>query len=115
VREAESLARRMSAEFNLTSQKSSTGAARGQKRSDDPKSADLRRVEEDLSDALMAQVEVRFSSAASRSKGGGPPKRGAEAATAGEVAIRFASIDELNGLLEKLQRAAAGVNAAAQA
>jgi ParB family chromosome partitioning protein len=48
VREAESLVKRLGAEFNLVVQKPKK-----------EKSRDVRRVEEELSDLLMAQVEVR--------------------------------------------------------
>ena len=86
VRETEALARKLSAEFNLT-------APRQRARAPD-KSGDVRRVEEELSDLLLAQVEVRV-----RKSG----RRGGAAAQAGEVAIQFASLDELNGLIERLR------------
>jgi ParB family chromosome partitioning protein len=54
-------------------------------------SADVRRVEEELSDLLTAQVSVHV-------KGKGQRMRG-------EVAIAFASLDELNGLIERLRKA----------
>ena len=53
------------------------------------KPRDLRRIEEELSDALTAAVEIRV-----RKRG----KQGEQ----GEVAIAFGSLDELNGLLDKL-------------
>jgi len=53
------------------------------------KSRDIARIEEELSDALTAQVEIRVKKRT---------KRGEQ----GEVAIQFGSLDELNGLLEKL-------------
>lgn len=53
------------------------------------KSRDITRIEEQLSDALTAQVEIRVKKRT---------KRGEQ----GEVAIQFGSLDELNGLLEKL-------------
>ena len=53
------------------------------------KSRDIVRLEEQLSDALTAKVEIRIT------KRG---KRGEQ----GEVAIAFGSLDELDGLLEKL-------------
>ena len=52
----------------------------------------MRRVEEELSDLLMAQVEVRVKKSGRRSD-----------AQAGELAIAFASLDELNGLIERLR------------
>ena len=86
VREAEALARKLSAEFNLT-------APRKPAQSSD-KSGDVRRVEEELSDLLLAQVEVRVRKAG---------RRGGAGAPAGELAIQFASLDELNGLIERLR------------
>jgi ParB family chromosome partitioning protein len=53
------------------------------------KPRDIRRIEEELSDALTATVEIRVK------------KRG-RSGEQGEVAIAFSSLDELNGLLEKL-------------
>ncbi|MBS0408094.1 MAG: ParB/RepB/Spo0J family partition protein [Proteobacteria bacterium] len=84
VREAEALARKLSAEFNLTAPRKPAGAP--------DKSGDVRRVEEELSDLLMAQVEVRVKKSGRRSD-----------AQAGELAIAFASLDELNGLIERLR------------
>jgi ParB family transcriptional regulator, chromosome partitioning protein len=53
------------------------------------KSRDIVRLEEQLADVLTAQVEIRIHRST---------KRGDQ----GEVAISFGSLDELNGLLEKL-------------
>ncbi len=53
------------------------------------KSGDVRRLEEQLADALAATVEIRISR---------KTRRGEQ----GEVAIAFASLDELGGLLDKL-------------
>ncbi|HSW08856.1 ParB/RepB/Spo0J family partition protein [Aquabacterium sp.] len=53
------------------------------------KSRDLVRLEEQLADALTAQVEIRIHR---------KTKRGEQ----GEVAIAFGSLEELNGLLDKL-------------
>lgn len=53
------------------------------------KSRDLERLEERLADHLTAPVEIRW-------RGRGPRARH------GELAIGFGSIDELNGLLERL-------------
>ena len=53
------------------------------------KSRDIVRLEEQLADALTAQVEIRIHRST---------RRGEQ----GEVAISFASLDELNGLLDKL-------------
>jgi len=60
-----------------------------------PKSRDLLRIEEELSDALAATVEVRV-------------KRRTRRGEQGEVAIAFASLDELSGLLDKLRARDAG-------
>ena len=87
VREAESLAKKLGAEFTLTSVKSKK-----------EKSRDIKRVEEDLSDLLTAEVEVRVKKRV---------KRAGRLEEMGEIGIRFASLDELNGLIEKLARAAA--------
>ena len=53
------------------------------------KSRDIVRLEEQLADALTAQVEIRIHRST---------KRGEQ----GEVAISFGSLEELNGLLDKL-------------
>ena len=53
------------------------------------KPRDLLRIEQTLSDALAAAVDIRVKKRT---------RRGEQ----GEVAIQFGSLDELNGLLEKL-------------
>jgi ParB family transcriptional regulator, chromosome partitioning protein len=53
------------------------------------KSGDVARIEEQLADLLTAEVEIRV-------------KKRQRHGMAGEVAIRFSSLDELNGLIEKL-------------
>jgi len=83
VREAESLAKKLSAEFNLVTQQPKK-----------EKSRDVRRVEEELSDLLMAQVEVRVKKRV---------KRLGKMEEMGELSIQFSSLDELNGLIEKLR------------
>ena len=88
VREAESLVRKLNAEFNLTSPRKPAAGA--------DKSGDVRRVEEELSDLLLAQVEVRVKK---------KTKRGGRLEQAGELAIAFGSLDELNGLIERLRGA----------
>ena len=85
VREAESLAKRLGASFELTAQKPRNAAA---------KSADVRSVEEELSDLLMAQVEVRIKKRV---------KRHGKVEETGELAIQFGSIDALNGLIARLR------------
>jgi ParB family transcriptional regulator, chromosome partitioning protein len=83
VREAESLVKKLGAEFNLVSPKPKK-----------EKSRDLKRVEEELSDLLTAEVEVRVKKRV---------KRNGRAEEMGEVAIQFGSLDALNGLLERLR------------
>jgi ParB family chromosome partitioning protein len=84
VREAESLVKKLSAEFALTPQKPKS-----------EKSRDLKRVEEELSDLLMAEVEVRVKKRV---------KRAGRVEEMGELSIQFGSLDELNGLIDKLRR-----------
>ena len=83
VREAESLVRRIGADFNLVPQKPKK-----------EKSRDLKRVEEELSDLLMAEVEVRVKKRV---------KRAGRVEDMGELAIQFGSLDALNGLIERLR------------
>ena len=83
VREAESLVKKLSAEFSLKPQKASK-----------EKSRDTRRVEEELADLLMAEVEVRVKKSV---------KRHGKREDMGEVAIKFGSMEELNGLIERLR------------
>ena len=83
VREAESLVKKLSAEFNLVTQKPKK-----------EKSRDIRRVEEELSDLLMAQVEVRIKKRV---------KRNGKFEEMGELSIEFGSMDALNGLIDRLQ------------
>ena len=83
VREAESLVKRLGAEFNLLPQKPKK-----------EKSRDLRRLEEELSDLLTAEVEVRVKKRV---------KRGSRTEEMGEIAIAFGSLDALGGLIERLR------------
>jgi ParB family chromosome partitioning protein len=83
VREAESLVKKLGAEFSLKPQKAAK-----------EKSRDTRRVEEELADLLMADVEVRVKKQV---------KRNGRREDMGEVAIQFSSLDELNGLIERLR------------
>jgi ParB family chromosome partitioning protein len=83
VREAEALVKKLNAEFALTAPKPKA-----------EKSRDLRRVEEELSDLLTAEVDVRVKKRV---------KRNGRTDEAGEVAIQFSSLDELNGLIERLR------------
>ncbi len=87
VREAESLVKKLSAEFTLTSPKPTK-----------EKSRDLKRVEEELSDLLTAQVEVRVKKRV---------KRAGRIEEMGELSIQFSSLDELNGLIDRLTQGAA--------
>ncbi len=57
------------------------------------KSRDVRRLEEELSDLLTAAVEVRVKKRV---------KRGGRMQELGEVVIQFGSLEELNGLIDKL-------------
>ena len=83
VRESESLVKKLAAEFSLQPQKVTK-----------EKSRDTRRVEEELADLLMANVEVRIKKSV---------KRHGRREDTGEIAIQFSSIDELNGLIERLR------------
>ena len=82
VREAESLVKKLGAEFSLTSP-----------RPKKEKSRDVRRLEEELSDLLTAEVEVRVKRRV---------KRQGRVQELGELAIQFGSLEELNGLIDKL-------------
>ena len=86
VREAERLVKKLGAEFNLTSVKPKA-----------EKSRDLKRVEEELSDLLTAQVEVRVKKRV---------KRAGRIEEMGELSIQFGSLDELNGLIDRLTHGA---------
>jgi ParB family chromosome partitioning protein len=83
VREAESLVKKLGAEFSLTSSKPKK-----------EKSRDLKRVEEELSDLLMAQVEIHIKKRV---------KRAGRMEDMGEMVIQFGSLDELNGLIDRLR------------
>ena len=83
VREAERLVARQLAPAKSNG---SAGAA-GKKAA--AKTRDLARLEEKLADQLAAAVEIRV-------------KRRTKRGDQGEIAIRFDSLDELNGLLDKL-------------
>ena len=83
VREAERLVARVSEQSERAS-----SAARGAP----PKSRDVARLEEEIADLLTAAVEIRMK------------RRGQQ----GEVAIAFASLDELSGLIERLRGRSSG-------
>ena len=80
VREAEKLVTRASA---------SSGRQAPLLRTRHEKPRDLQRIEQELSDLLTASVDIRVKKRT---------KRGEQ----GELAIAFGSLDELNGLLQKL-------------
>ena len=84
VREAESLVKRIGAEFNLVSPKPKK-----------EKSRDLKRVEEELADLLTAAVELRVKKRV---------KRHGRVEEMGELAVQFGSLDELNGLIDRMRR-----------
>ena len=84
VREAESLVKKLGAEFNLVPQKPKA-----------EKSRDIKRIEEELSDLLTAQVEVHIKKRV---------KRHGRIEEMGELSIQFGSLDELNGLIDKLRK-----------
>ncbi len=86
VREAERLVKKLSAEFTLTAGKPKK-----------EKSRDLKRVEEELSDLLTAAVEIRVKKRV---------KRGGRLEEMGELSVQFGSLDELNGLIDRLIRSA---------
>lgn len=85
VREAESLVKRLGAEFALAPQKLKK-----------EKSRDIRRVEEELADLLTAEVEVRVKKRV---------KRHGRMEDMGEIAIQFGSLEALNGIIERLRGA----------
>ena len=88
VREAERLVRQLS-------QPQPASAAQEAAQAAPEKSGDVRRVEEELSDLLLAQVQVRVK----KTRRQGAP-------SSGELAVQFASLDELNGLIERLRQSA---------
>jgi ParB family chromosome partitioning protein len=83
VRETESLVKKLGAEFSLQPKKANK-----------EKSRDTKRVEEELADLLMAEVEVRIKKQV---------KRNGRREDMGELAIAFSSMDELNGLIERIR------------
>ncbi|MET1115186.1 MAG: ParB/RepB/Spo0J family partition protein [Comamonas sp.] len=83
VRETEALVKKMGEDFDPKPQ-----AAKKDK------SRDVKRIEEELSDLLMAQVEVRVKKRV---------RRRGKVQDMGEVSIQFGSLEELNGLIERLR------------
>lgn len=85
VREAEGLVKKLGAEAE--------GAAPARAARTD-KLRDVRRLEEELSDLLTAEVEIRVKKRV---------RRAGRMEELGEVAIQFGSLDALNGLIERLR------------
>ena len=84
VREAEGLVKKLAEDVSATAPKAAKA-----------KSGDVLRVEEELADLLTASVEVRVKTRV---------KRQGRLEEVGELAIGFGSIDELNGLIERLRK-----------
>jgi len=87
VREAEALVKKLASEFSH--------APSARRAAEKPR--DLQRVEEELADLLTSEVEVRIKKRS---------KRGGKTDVSGELAIHFGSMDALNGLIERLRKAA---------
>ena len=83
VREAERLVKKLGEDFELKTERPKRD-----------KSGDVRSVEEELSDLLAAQVEVRVKKLV---------KRHGKLEEVGELAIQFGSLEELNGLIDRLR------------
>lgn len=83
VREAESLVKKISAEFALKPSRPKT-----------EKSRDIKRVEEELADLLSAAVDITIKKRV---------KRNGRTEEQGFVTIGFGSMDELNQLIERLR------------
>jgi len=83
VREAEALVKKLAAEFTLKPSHPTK-----------EKNRDIRRVEDELSDWLGAAVEVRL---------GPVSKRAGRQLQTGEMRLKFGSLDELNGIIDRLR------------
>ena len=83
VREAEKLVKKIGADFELVATKPKK-----------EKSRDLKRVEDELSDLLTAQVDIRIKKRV---------KRFGKMEEMGELAIQFGSMEEITSLIPKLQ------------
>ena len=83
VREAEALVKRLAAEFTLKPSRPTK-----------EKNRDIRRVEDELSDWLGAAVEVRL---------GPVSKRAGRQLQTGEMRLKFGSLDELNGIIDRIR------------
>ena len=73
----------------LVTKRSGSTAVTGKRSQAAEKSRDILRIEEQLADRLTAPVQIRLK------------RRGADGGR-GEIAIAFGSLDELNGVLDKL-------------
>jgi ParB family chromosome partitioning protein len=73
----------------LVTKRSGRAAVTGKRSQAAEKSRDILRIEEQLADRLTAPVQIRFK------------RRGVDGGR-GEIAISFGSLDELNGVLDKL-------------
>jgi ParB family chromosome partitioning protein len=82
TRETEALVRKLAAEFKLAPARKAAAA--------DAKSGDIRRLEEELADLLAAPVELRMKKKTRRGQ-------------SGELAIGFDSLDQLDGVLQRLR------------
>ncbi len=87
VRESERLVKKLSAEFELAPQKPGK-----------EKSRDIKRVEDELADLLTAAVEIRVKKRVKRRVDGVTKTE-----EQGELAVAFGSLEELNGLIERLR------------
>ncbi|MDI9335181.1 MAG: ParB/RepB/Spo0J family partition protein [Cytophagales bacterium] len=83
VREAESLVKKISAEFTLKPSRPKS-----------EKSRDIKRVEDELADLLAAAVDITIKRRV---------KRHGKTEEQGVLTIGFGSLDELNGLIDKLK------------
>jgi ParB family chromosome partitioning protein len=83
VREAEALVKKLAAEFTLKPSRPTK-----------EKNRDIRRVEDELSDWLGAAVEVRL---------GPVSKRAGRQLQTGEMRLKFGSLDELNGIIDRIR------------
>jgi ParB family chromosome partitioning protein len=84
VREAESLVKKISAEFALKPSRPKS-----------EKSRDIKRVEDELSDLLAAAVDIAIKKRV---------KRNGRIEDQGVLTIGFGSLDELNGLIDRLKK-----------
>jgi ParB family chromosome partitioning protein len=88
VREAESLAKKIGAEFSLKTTRPKS-----------EKSRDIKRVEDELADLLAAAVDITIKKRI---------KRNGKIEDHGVLTIGFASLDGLNGLIDRLKKSSLG-------